>query len=241
MIKHVILLASAGMLWTSCTNKKASDAAAINEEPVWTIDSLAQVANNQLDSTKWDRSLLVQDIETYGQYAEAFNAYPLNKSPFPVAEYDYAVSYIPFVIETDSFIFKGIRVGEYPNPESDSISDKLTLLVLTNDKDAEETTMVESRNAPYLTAQGCVKTSNNDYDWLFSASPDGYAMLIVNMKLFDLRFGETILIYPQKDRSFRYQQLKIASNDHLDLQSFKSLIMNHAEVKRQLVAEGNIR
>ena len=143
-----------------------------------------------------------QDIETYMKYAEVFNSYPLNKSPFPVAEYDYAVSSIPFSIELDSIVFKGVRIGEYENPESERIIDKLTLLILTNDRNSEETTLVDSRNHPYLTAQGIFKVTNNEFDWVFSASPDGFSTLIINMKLFDLRFGKTIIIYPQSDNSF---------------------------------------
>ena len=120
----------------------------------WTIESLSTRAAEQLDSTKWDLSLFKQDIDTYNAYPEVFNSYPLNKSPFPIAEYDYAVSSIPFMIKTDTAIFKGIRIGELLDPESDIATDKLTLLVLTNDIDSNESTLIESRNYPYLTAQG---------------------------------------------------------------------------------------
>lgn len=192
----------------------------------WNIETLNQKATQNLDNTKWDLKLLNQDIETYTKYTEIFKSYPLNKSPFPVSEYDYAVSSIPFIIEKNGNIFKGVRIGEYENPESEKIIDKLTLLILTNDKNSEENTLVESRNFPYLTAQGTFKVTNNEYDWAFSASPDGYSTLMINMKLFDLRFGETIIIYPQNDQSFFYDQIKDSPNNYSTFDNFKNAIIN---------------
>ena len=50
------------------------------------------------------------------------------------------------------------------------IIDKLTLLILTNDRNSEETTLVDSCY-PYLTAQGIFKVANNEFDWV--RYPDG--------------------------------------------------------------------
>lgn len=211
-----------------------------DEKQKWNIEELNHRAANHLDSSKWDVNLLSQDIETYHKYSDLFQSYPLNKSPFPVAEYDYAVSSIPFTIEVDSLIFKGVRIGEYENPESEKVTDKLTLLILTNDKDAEESTLVESRNYPYLTAQGIFKVSNNEFDWVFSASPDGFSTLMINMKLFDLRFGETIIIYPQTDKSFLYEQIKDSPNNYMNFGDFEQALMNHPKVKNQLNSNMNI-
>lgn len=196
----------------------------------WNKERLNQKAIQNLDSTKRDSKLFNQDIETYAKYAEIFKSYPLNKSPFPVSEYDYAVSSIPFTIEKNGTIFKGVRIGEYENPESEKIIDKLTLLILTNDKNSEENTLVESRNFPYLTAQGTFKIPNNTYDWVFSASPDGFSTLIINMKLFDLRFGETIIIYPQDDKSFLYDQIKDSPNNYTTFDDFKKAIINKIKI-----------
>ncbi len=38
-------------------------------------------------------------------------------------------------------------------------------------------------------------------------SPENSGYLIVNLKSFDLRFGETVIIFPNKDNSFYYLQL----------------------------------
>ncbi|WP_250432389.1 hypothetical protein [Hanstruepera flava] len=241
MIKKLLIITIFGILLQSCQESEKSDSVArTQEEKKWDIETLNHRAVQHLDATKWDMKLFNQDIETYNMYSEIFQSYPLNKSPFPVAEYDYAVSSIPFLIEMDSTVFKGVRIGEYENPESEKIIDKLTLLVLTNDKDAEETTLVDSRNYPYLTAQGIFKVISNEFDWVFSASPDGFSTLLLNMKLFDLRFGETIIIYPQTDKSFLYEQIKDSPNNYGDFEDFKKSLVNNPKVKKQLISEKNI-
>ena len=173
-------------------------------------------------------------------FLEIFQNYPINKSPFPVTEYDYAVSGIPFVIEFDSIVFKGVRIGEYENLESENIIDKLILLILINDKDSEEKHIGRLRNYPYLTAQGIFEAKNDEFDWVFSSSPDGFSTLIFNMKLFDLRFGETIIIYPQKDKSFFYDQIKDSPNNYGNFEEFKKKIISNPKVKNQLNSEENI-
>lgn len=242
MTKTFQLLIILGFLFHSCQSTEKSDAMAhLDEVSKWDIQNLNNIANQHLNTTEWDWKLFNQDIETYNTYPEIFQSYPLNKSPFPVAVYDYAVSSIPFSIEIDSIVFKGVRIGEYENPESEKIIDKLTLLVLTNDINAEEITMVDSRNYPYLTAQGIFKVPNNHFDWVFMASPDGYSTLLINMKLFDLRFGETIIIYPQTDKSFLYEQIEDSPNSYEDFEDFKRVIMNNTKVKNQLISELNIK
>lgn len=232
--KELILLII-GMTFCSCKITTPTTQNTKNtKQAEWTIETLSQKSIEHLDSTKWDKKLLKQDLETYAKYTEVFQSYPLNKSPFPVSEYDYAVASNSFIIEANGQIFKGVRIGEYENPESEKIIDKLTLLVLTNDKDSEENTLVESRNFPYLTAQGTFKLTNNELDWVFSASPDGYATLLINMKLFDLRFGETIVIYPKEDKSFFYNQIKDSPNNYLNFKEFKNAIIANENIKMRM-------
>jgi hypothetical protein len=242
MTKNLLIIIILGFFFNSCQEREKSKSNAQKaEEKKWDIEELNNRAIQHLDTSKWDIKLFNQDIETYNNYSEVFQSYPLNKSPFPVAEYDYAVSSIPFSIEMDSIVFKGVRIGEYENPESEKIIDKLTLLVLTNDKDAEETTLVDSRNYPYLTAQGTFKVTNNEFDWVFSSSPDGFSTLLINMKLFDLRFGETVIIYPQTDKSFIYEQIKDSPNNYKDFEEFKRILLKNEKVKNQLNSEKNFK
>ncbi|MBB3124551.1 hypothetical protein FHS04_002074 [Mesoflavibacter sabulilitoris] len=242
MTKKLVIIFISGLLLNSCKDiEKTNSNVQISNENNWSIQKLKDRAIQHLDSSKWDKELFIQDIETYNKYSDIFNSYPLNKSPFPVDKYDYAVSSIPFTIEKDSIIFKGVRIGEYENPESEKVIDKLTLLILSNDKDLEENTLVESRNYPYLTAQGIFKVTNNEYDWVFLASPDGFSTLLINMKLFDLRFGETIIIYPQMDKSFLYDQLEESPNNYEDFEDFKKVILNNSIIKQQIISEKKIK
>jgi hypothetical protein len=240
MTQKVIILII-GLAFTSCQERKVLDSDSGNiEMPIWNIGNLNKKAAEQLDSSKWDLPLFKQDIETNNKYPEVFQNYPINKSPFPVAEYEYAVSYIPFTMKMEGKIFKGVRIGECEDFDCEKETDKLTLLVLTNDENAEEITLVDSRNYPYLTAQGMFKVANNEFDWVFAASPDGFSNLLINMKFFDLRFGETILIYPQTDKSFFYDQIKESSNNYDNFEEFKKIILNNDKVKNQLKSKGNI-
>ena len=242
MTLRIFISLMMGTLLFSCQEKKES--LLVSEEAErskWNIDSLTHRAHQHLDSTQWDLKLFKQDIETYDQYQEVFQNYPLNKSPFPVATYDYAVSYIPFTIDIQGKIIKGVRIGECEDLDCKKIKCQLTLLVLTNDKESEEFTLVDSRNFPYLTAQGTFKVTNNEFDWVFSASPDGFSHLLLNMKLFDLRFGELIIIYPQLDKSFLYEQIKDSPNNYADFEEFKAALINNQRVTTALNSKNNIQ
>lgn len=151
-----------------------------------------------------------------------------------MATYDYAVSYRPFTIQLTEKKGIGIRIGECEDEDCEKITDKLTLLLLTEDKNAEEKTLVESRNYPYLTAQGSIKSFEDTFDWVFSATPDGFSSLVINMKFFDIRFGETIIIYPQENNSFFYEQLKISPNNYEKFEDFKNSILSSKIVQKHL-------
>lgn len=191
----------------------------------WSDEALEVRANQHLDSSQWDKEMYQQDLDIYAKYKDVLSSYPLNKSPFPVAQYDYAVASLPFTIECEKGNIKGVRIGEIVNDDSEDVKVRLTLMVLTEDQNATENTVVESRNYPYLTAQGVFTSYENTYDWVFSASPDDYAHLLVNMKLFDLRFGETIIIYPQENNAFYYDQIKDSPSNYDDFEMFKKKVL----------------
>ena len=75
---------------------------------------------------------------------------------------------------------------------------------------------------------------------MFTASPDGFSTLLLNMKLFDLRFGETVIIYTQSDKSFLYKQIKDSPNNYGNFDDFKKSVMNNQKVEKQLISEKNI-
>lgn len=211
MRKQLIFTFAIGMLLYSC-----KIATPINTESSKQDSEFLKLRNRamvNLDSSKWNKKLFKQDIETHNKYAKVFEEYPLNNYPFPVADYDYAVYSNPFTIKKDSLIFKGIQVGEYKNSESEEIITKLVLLVLTNNDKIEPETFIDSRNFPYLTAEGNFPFSDKNYYWVFQSTPDGFTSLFFSMKLFDLRFGQTVVIYPNSDHSFFYDQINESPNN----------------------------
>jgi len=46
---------------------------------------------------------------------------------------------------------------------------------------------------PYFTAQGMMETTEVKFEWVCIQSPDSASFAIANRKLFDLRFGSTVL------------------------------------------------
>lgn len=226
---QVILISIVGLAVSSCIHETQPNADTLREQN-WNVTNLKDRAIANLDSSQWNQSLFKQDIETHFKYAEVFEQYPLNNYPFPVADYDYAVYSNPFTIKIDSLIFKGVQVGEYKNPDSDSIITKLILIVLTNDDRIEPETFVDSRNFPYLTAEGNFQLPKQNFEWVFQSTPDRFSSLFFSMKLFDLRFGETIIIYPQKDHSFFYNQIDESPDNYSTFEDYikkiKSLKIN---------------
>ncbi|MEZ4920897.1 MAG: FISUMP domain-containing protein [Saprospiraceae bacterium] len=229
-VKTIVPLATACLLF-SCTLMKKHT---VGDELSWNIQALDERAKSHLDSSKWDTNLFEQDKEVYANYAENFREFPLNSTPFPVAEYDYAVSSAPFTVEDGGYIFKGIKIGEYKDPNGEEVIEKLTIWILTNDDTAEESSWASSRNYPYLTAQGFFKTKINQFDWVFMASPDGFSSLLINMKLFDLRFGETIVIFPQEDKSFLYEQFRESPNNYKEFKSYIKAVLSKIKLSQHL-------
>jgi hypothetical protein len=230
MGRQAILILITGLVLYSCKNEAQSNAN-IPTGQNWNVSKLKERAMANLDSSQWNQTLFKQDIETHFTYAEAFDGYPLNNYPFPVSDYDYAVFSNPFTIKADSLVFKGIQVGEYKSADSDSIITKLTLIVLTNDEKVEPESFVDSRNFPYLTAEGNFRLENQTFEWVFQATPDGFSSLFFSMKLFDLRFGQTIIIYPQKDNSFLYDQIDDSPDNYLKFEDFTKGIKKNKWLK----------
>ncbi|MDP4828420.1 MAG: DUF4855 domain-containing protein, partial [Flavobacteriales bacterium] len=102
-------------------------------------------------------------------------------------------------------------------PETDEFSTCFTIAVCTDTSFIDESAFVQSRNYPYFTAQGMMETEDVKFDWVCLQSPDSASFAIVNMKLFDLRFGRTVFLFPKRDGSFLYSQLQTLGTDSLGL------------------------
>ncbi len=73
--------------------------------------------------------------------------------------------------------------------------------MMDNENDKLTTNIVISRNHPDYLGQGFVKTKNNRIDYVAFTIAENESYAIINTRIFDLRFGKTILIAPQQDKT----------------------------------------
>lgn len=197
----------------------------LSQNKEWNLNQLQKKNIKHLDSINWNVKLFNQDKTTYKQYKEYFKGLPLTISAFPVADYEYAVASESFKLTLDSISYKGINIGYFKDENSEEVTYELTLVFLSNQAESNENSFVQSRNYPYLTAEGTFTEFNTKYDWVFTKSPDGFSFIMLNMKLFDLRFGKTILVIPQKDGSFYYNQINLERNTFKEISMFEDSLL----------------
>lgn len=197
----------------------------LSQNKEWNLNQLQEKNIKHLDSINWNVKLFNQDKTTYKQYKEYFKGLPLTISAFPVADYEYAVASESFKLTLDSISYKGINIGYFKDENSEEVTYELTLVFLSNQAESNENSFVQSRNYPYLTAEGTFTEFNTKYDWVFTKSPDGFSFIMLNMKLFDLRFGKTILVIPQKDGSFYYNQINLERNTFKEISMFEDSLL----------------
>jgi hypothetical protein len=167
------------------------------------IDSLESKAKNNQVPERWNMELFNNDKKSLKET----NSKPINSLAFPVEKYEYYVFNKSFNFETDKEHFSGISFGENTGGKEDKFIFKheLTIIFYTGAKNYQVNGDVSSRNFPYLTIQGQLEL-NNIYDFVGVKSPENAGYLIVNLKSFDLRFGQTVIIFPNDDNSFFYLQ-----------------------------------
>ena len=85
------------------------------------------------------------------------------------------------------------------------------IVVLTDSIDSETYqhlgSQTLSRNHPDYLLQGFFETTAGSIEYIAFQTANEDAFAIVNMRLFDLRKGKTILIAPHQDGSFRSMQI----------------------------------
>ena len=177
----------------------------LNSNAQTVLDTLKAKATNNQNPEKWNNELFENDKK----WLKESKSKPLKSLAFPIEKYDYYVFNIPFNFKIGNENFSGITFGENIGGKENKfiLKPELTLIFYTRDKEIQINGDVSSRNYPYLTVQGQVEVINQ-FDFVGVKSPEDSGYLIVNLKSFDLRFGETIIIFPNKDNTFYYLQLE---------------------------------
>ena len=205
----------------------ASDIAAQTPDKgiVWTPVRQKQHLLDREDSTKWDRELLNDDLE-YLHDTTYVRSRPIKDGVWPTPRYEilgdttyngngFWPQYRKFgnnnLFYTSFFTGTTRLTAQYfPKDQSDEVFFLIVVLsdVKVDTVDYSHTqNAVISRNNPDYIGEGFVKTVNDEIDYLSFITADRNAYAVVNMRLFDLRYGRVVLVAPQKDGSLRSMQL----------------------------------
>lgn len=216
----------------------------------WTYEKAQEHALSQMDTTKWDKELLAEDIE---YMEEDDNSLPIHPGAFPVALYDtpgvgaaptqYLTMGDKQFVSTSFIVNKGehnaVFLGENQVQEV-----YFTYILLTDFIDTVNYThganYSESRNHPNYLCEGTLKTSSQNIDFLAMMTADRNNYAVINMRFFDLRFGQTILIAPQKDHTLRFLQVKSPGLNSLTAPAYVKKLLTKTEVISFFQQEGNI-
>ena len=195
------------------------------------IDSLESKAKNNQVPERWNMELFNNDK----RWLKEIDSKPINSLAFPVEKYEYYVFNKSFNFEIDNEHFSGISFGENTGGKEDKFIFKheLTIIFYTGANDYQVNGEVSSRNFPYLTIQGQLEL-NNIYDFVGVKSPENAGYLIVNLKSFDLRFGQTVIIFPNDDNSFFYLQSEEKPSAGEDFNEFLNRIKSDNRITEMI-------
>ena len=224
--------------------------------PTWSVDQEKQHLKYRQDPNTWAWDLLKRDLD---YISEGGTTNPIRFGAFPVPKYE--------LLGKESF--KGIGAGGnlsgiayegktivygnfYANRNAINkpfIGDKpnevfFTIVVLTDFVDTVHFTHgslhMISRNNPDYIARGFFKTKKDEIDFtaFITASRDEFA--IVNMRLFNLKYGRTILIAPQKDGALRSMQLTSPILSAMEIKNYIDKILKQKDVNKFFTNKENI-
>lgn len=250
-MKTTISLIFLTILLSSCSTKTAVKDTT-NNSTTWTSSNRTNHLKNIQDSTTWDYELLEIDKQMVG-----LDFGPFELGAFPVPDYD--------ILGKESFNSIGNESGKFQIKDKKLIMDSFVveknelnknrlkdkkddvffqIIVLTDTTDNENYALhqsaVLSRNHPDYLGQGFIKTQSNRIDYLAFQTAENDAFAIVNTRLFNLNFGRTILIAPQKDKTLRSLQIKSPQVASDSIKELTKELLNQEEIIHFFEKEGNI-
>ncbi len=229
------------------------------EKEFWTLEKETQFLKDRNDSAKWDWDMFKGDLEARSLFQTDV---PVEVGVFPCSNYD--------LIGKGSFGGIGMfgsngdgdehKIGEKTilyNSFYVKVSDAargfvgikedrvfFQIIVLTDFVDTLNYSHLQkqlvSRNHPDYIGEGFFKTQNNKIDYVafITANQNSYA--IVNMRMFDLTKGRTILIAPQKDGSLRSMQIDSPVLSSQEIQGYTDKLLKKEEIENFFSQRGNI-
>ena len=173
-----------------------------------------QTLSDLQNSEDWDLELLEFDLNTQSEPRQGM----MTMGAFPVMRYQGSggVSSHHFSVGDAAFAGSSFFIGKNDHNnqlyEGEDVQRSFFTILTQVDAsyDSDQTaSSILSRNHPDYVGQGCLKTHGLSVEYLAFSEGDDPAHALVNMKLFDLAEGNTILLAPQADGSFRVKQVDL--------------------------------
>ena len=219
MIRVITILC---FIIVSCSNvDKTSKTESDIDKTGWNNKKREQYLNNRNDSTTWDNEMLDNDKQLIG----VGELGPFELGVFPVPKYELlregsfkglGNTNEDFKAGNKTVVMNSFFVAKN-EINKERLGDKdnevfFQLLVLTDTLDTKNYNLNKSiaisRNHPDYVGQGFVKTKSNTIDYVAFDTAEGESYAVINTRLFNLNFGKTILIAPQRDGTFQSLQVK---------------------------------
>lgn len=203
----------------SCNEPSSVVSSVTTNNEVWTESNEKAYVTSQFDSTMWDMELLQDELKPRDNDESWPTQEPMLHIPYPVAKYRAGYTTKSISMEIGDKKIKGGSyaagtMNEYLKPLCDDQDQDnfifFNILVLTDMPEPENSmNSVISRNYPNHTCQGRRKTSIGNIDWIGLHLATNESLALVSTKYFNLKYGETILVAPQKDGSLRFMQVDL--------------------------------
>lgn len=256
-MKNLVVFVILIVLLTSCIS---SSTQSLSESVTkWDEAKQEQYLRDRQDSTTWYLELFQDDVISLSE--DDKSNLPINWGAYPVP--DYKLPYKDFrgmgnhgaLTETNkksigdktilynSFFVRRNKFNEaYIEEKEDEVF--FHIIVLTDYIDtlsfSNAGSLVSSRDNPHLIGEGFFATKNNKIDYVSFITADRDMYAIVNMRLFNLKYGKTILISPQKDGSLRSMQIESPILSSKDIDTYTDKLLEEKQIRDFFLAKGNI-
>lgn len=173
----------------------------------------SQTIEELKDEHVWDIELLQLDIATLKEPQLGM----MTMGAFPVKHYEGSAGVMGHKLEVGEQIFKGATYFVGKNEDNKHLYDEnqnqrsfFTILCpIDNLNDSKENQAhVISRNHPNYIGQGLIHTGSFPVEYITFTEGNDRSYAILNMKIFNLDGGNTILVDVQPDKSLRFLQLQ---------------------------------
>ncbi|HLO61090.1 MAG TPA: hypothetical protein VK179_20235 [Bacteroidales bacterium] len=222
----------------------------------WNNEKEIKYLENREDSTTWNQELLTRDLDRNRETKSE----PITYGAFPVPKYELLGQNSFKGIGSGGNLIQGIKTNgktllySYFLVNSNTLNEQylgnkeneifFVIVVLTDFVDSVNFThagvQIISRNNPDYIGQGFFKTKKDQIDYVAFLTAFREEFAIINMRLFNLKYGRTILIAPQTDGSVRSKQIKGPVLTESEVDEYIRTLLKQDSIKNFFTTEGNI-